>query len=126
MDLDSYIGRYSGETRLKRLLLIAESTTDDAVAQRAYDLVEQQLRREGNVKRYKEVFGSESAVTATTTAAPVPSSLSSSSGGIGTSEQPSIVDDLTASATQPAPGEPNGESDTTIGLIWLYIYKHTR
>ncbi len=57
MDLDSYIGRYSGETRLKRLLLIAETTADEALANRAFDMVEQQLRRDGNVKRYKEVFG---------------------------------------------------------------------
>jgi hypothetical protein len=57
MDLDAYISRYSGETRLQRLLLIAKTTPSDALANQAFSLAEEQLKRDGNVKRYNEVFG---------------------------------------------------------------------
>ena len=56
MDLESYIGRYSGETRLQRLLLIARTTPDESLSSQAYDMAEQQMKADGNVKRYKEVF----------------------------------------------------------------------
>eukprot|EP00339_Tiarina_fusa_P009995 CAMPEP_0117011940 /NCGR_PEP_ID=MMETSP0472-20121206/10160_1 /TAXON_ID=693140 ORGANISM="Tiarina fusus, Strain LIS" /NCGR_SAMPLE_ID=MMETSP0472 /ASSEMBLY_ACC=CAM_ASM_000603 /LENGTH=474 /DNA_ID=CAMNT_0004714891 /DNA_START=56 /DNA_END=1480 /DNA_ORIENTATION=+ len=57
MDLESYIGRYTGETRLQRLLLIARTTADDALAAQAFDMAEAQMKEDGNVNRYKEVFG---------------------------------------------------------------------
>jgi hypothetical protein len=57
MDLEAYISRYSGETRLQRLLLIAKTTPSDALADQAFILAEEQIKRDGNVKRYNEVFG---------------------------------------------------------------------
>ena len=57
MDLEAYISRYSGETRLQRLLLIANTTPSDALANQAFSLAEEQIKRDGNVKRYNEVFG---------------------------------------------------------------------
>lgn len=59
MDVDSYIARYTGETRLKRLLSIAVagSQIDLSQRQRALKLAEQQMRRDGNALLYKEVFG---------------------------------------------------------------------
>lgn len=57
MDLESYTARYTGETRLQRLLLIARTTSDEALASQAFDVAEEQMRRDGNTKRYKEVFG---------------------------------------------------------------------
>ena len=58
MDLDSYIGRYTGETRLQRLLLIIKTCSDQDTALQALKLLEQQVKTDGNVKRYKEIFGS--------------------------------------------------------------------
>ena len=58
MDLDSYIGRYTGETRLQRLLLIIKTCSDNDTAFLALKLLEQQLKADGNVIRYKEIFGS--------------------------------------------------------------------
>ena len=49
--------RYAGETRLQRLLLIARTTRDETLASQAFDMAEQQMREDGNVKQYKEVFG---------------------------------------------------------------------
>lgn len=60
MDLESYIARYSGETRLQRLLLVAQTTSDEALASQAYHLAEQQMKVNGNVKKYKEIFGQSS------------------------------------------------------------------
>jgi hypothetical protein len=57
MDLEAYISRYSGETRLQRLLLIAKTTPSDALANQAFNLAEEQMKRDGNIKRYNEVFG---------------------------------------------------------------------
>ena len=57
MDLDAYISRYRGETRLQRLLHIAKTTDDNDLAKQAYELAEQQMRSDGNALRYKEVFG---------------------------------------------------------------------
>ena len=57
MDLEAYVGRYSGETRLQRLLLIARTAADDDLADQAFGLAEQQMKADGNVRRYKEVFG---------------------------------------------------------------------
>jgi len=52
--------RYSGETRLQRLLLVARTTADEALAAQAFRMAEQQMKEDGNVKKYKEVFGSAS------------------------------------------------------------------
>eukprot|EP00980_Cylindrotheca_fusiformis_P001255 scaffold332_cov117-Cylindrotheca_fusiformis.AAC.15 len=60
MDLETYIARYTGETRLQRLLLIAQQTPDDAIATQAFGLAETQMKQDGNVERYKQVFGSSS------------------------------------------------------------------
>ena len=68
MDLDSYIARYTGETRLKRLLSIAVTAGQQqqhqksgsihlSQRQRALQLAERQMRRDGNVLLYREVFG---------------------------------------------------------------------
>jgi hypothetical protein len=59
MDLDSYIAKYSGETRLQRLLVVARTTSDEALAAQAFRLAEVQMRADGNVKKYKEVFGGQ-------------------------------------------------------------------
>ena len=58
MDLDSYIGRYTGETKIQRLLLIIKTCSDNDTAFLALKLLEQQLKADGNVIRYKEIFGS--------------------------------------------------------------------
>ncbi|KAG7345988.1 26S proteasome subunit RPN7-domain containing protein [Nitzschia inconspicua] len=68
MDLDAYIGRYVGATRLQRLLLIAKTTPDEALAQQAFDLAETQMKEDGNVRKYKEVFGGETATAGDSTA----------------------------------------------------------
>lgn len=69
MDLDSYIARYTGETRLKRLLCIAARVPQQhhggnnsnclelAQRQRALKLAELQMRRDGNALLYREIFG---------------------------------------------------------------------
>lgn len=57
MDLEAYISRYRGETRFQRLLWIAKMTPDNAVSNQAFQLMESQLKADGNVRRYKEVFG---------------------------------------------------------------------
>jgi hypothetical protein len=78
MDLESYSARYSGETRLQRVLLIARTTPNDALASQAFDMAEQLMKADGNVKRYKEVFGYQQQEQQTT-----------SEGG-GEQEQPQI------------------------------------
>jgi len=60
MDLDAYSSKYSGETRLKRLLLVARHSSDEDVAAQAFAMIEEQCKATGNVKRYKEVFGGSS------------------------------------------------------------------
>lgn len=58
MDLESYMSRYSGETRLQRLLVIAQSmTSDETLAAQAFDMAEKQMKENRNVVRYTEVFG---------------------------------------------------------------------
>lgn len=59
MDLDSYIAKYNGETRLQRLLLVARTTSDESLAAQAFRMAEEQMKADGNVKRYKEVFGGQ-------------------------------------------------------------------
>jgi lipopolysaccharide export system protein LptC len=59
MDLDSYIARYSGETRLQRLLVVARTTSDEALAEQAFRMAEEQMKVDGNVIKYKEVFGGQ-------------------------------------------------------------------
>ena len=66
MDLESYIGRYSGETRLRRLISIAQrrctedksdSDSDDLnLRRRALGLAEKQMIRDGNVQLYRQIF----------------------------------------------------------------------
>ena len=56
MDLESYIAKYTGQTRLERLLLVASTTTDAALSAQAYRLAVQQLKTDGNVRKYKEIF----------------------------------------------------------------------
>lgn len=60
MDLEAYISRYRGETRLQRLLHIGKTATDAALITQAYELAEAQMKEDGNVLRYKEVFGDDS------------------------------------------------------------------
>jgi hypothetical protein len=57
MDFESYIARYTGGTRLQRLLLVARTTPDETLAAQAFAMAEEQMKADGNVKRYKEVFG---------------------------------------------------------------------
>jgi hypothetical protein len=57
MDLEAYISRYRGETRLQRLLHIGKVSTDASLVTQAYELAETQMKEDGNVLRYKEVFG---------------------------------------------------------------------
>ncbi|OEU08880.1 hypothetical protein FRACYDRAFT_264453 [Fragilariopsis cylindrus CCMP1102] len=70
MDLESYIGRYSGETRLRRLISIAQGRSVYGAGnnnnsnlnlnliqrQRALDLAEKQMLKDGNVQLYRQVF----------------------------------------------------------------------
>jgi hypothetical protein len=56
MDLETYASRYSGETRLRRLLLIAQTTSDNELSDQSFHLAEQQMKHDGNVIRYNEVF----------------------------------------------------------------------
>lgn len=66
MDLESYASRYSGETRLQRLLMIAQMTRNETLAQEAFALAQQQMREDSNVIRYREVFAGSRSGTATT------------------------------------------------------------
>jgi hypothetical protein len=56
LDLDAYIAHYTGATRLERLSIIAQSTSDAAVSAQAFALLEQQCKQDGNVMKYKEIF----------------------------------------------------------------------
>jgi hypothetical protein len=66
LDLESYASRYTGITRLQRLLLIAKSVPSDEISQQAFDLVEQQMRQDGNVLGYRHVFGNATETTSST------------------------------------------------------------
>jgi len=73
MDLEPYIGRYSGETRLRRLISIAQQKQNERSRtssnsnnysnvslrqrQRALDLAEHQMKKDGKVEIYRRVFG---------------------------------------------------------------------
>ena len=62
MDLESYICRYTGETRLRRLISIARQQQNEGADKQehraaALDLAEQQMKRDGNVQLYRKVFG---------------------------------------------------------------------
>jgi len=59
MDLESYIARYTGESRLKRLLSIAVAGQQIDLTQRkdALKLAERQMRHDSNALLYREVFG---------------------------------------------------------------------
>lgn len=57
MDLEAYMSRYDGETRLQRLLHIGNSANDASTVTQAYEMAEAQMKLDGNVIRYKEVFG---------------------------------------------------------------------
>ena len=72
MDLESYIDRYSGETRLRRLISIAQGRSVYGAGnnnnsnlnlnlnliqrQHALDLAEKQMIKDGNVPLYRQVF----------------------------------------------------------------------
>lgn len=60
MDLEAYISRYKSETRLQRLLHIGKTASDASLVTQAYELAETQMKEDGNVLRYKEVFGDDS------------------------------------------------------------------
>ena len=51
MDLEAYIGRYRGETRLQRLLHIGKTAPEAALAVQAYELAEAQMKEDGNIER---------------------------------------------------------------------------
>jgi len=57
LDLETYIRKYRGETRLQRLLHIGKTSEDDQLVTQAYELAEAQMKEDGNVVRYREVFG---------------------------------------------------------------------
>ena len=57
MDLEAYMSRYEGETRLQRLLYIGKSACDGFTAMQAYEMAEAQMKVDRNVIRYSEVFG---------------------------------------------------------------------
>jgi hypothetical protein len=62
-DLETYIGRYpvGSESRLQRLLFIAEKTQDlPELSKQAYVLAERHMRENLNVRCYKDVFGDNS------------------------------------------------------------------
>ena len=51
MDLEAYISRYRGETRLQRLLHIGKTVLDPSMVTQAYELAEAQMKEDGNVLR---------------------------------------------------------------------------
>ena len=57
-DVENYIGRYApnSETRLQRLVFLAEHASSTADAQTAYRLLERQLKETGNDVFYRKVF----------------------------------------------------------------------
>lgn len=57
-DVESYIARYApdSETRLQRLLCIAQHAPSQSVALHAYRLLEAQLKDAGNDVMYQQVF----------------------------------------------------------------------
>ena len=81
MDLETYIGRYTGENRLRRLLHIIDSTssssssnnnndnndTTTTVQQQAFTIAEQYMKQDCNIVRYKELFGVASNTTTAST-----------------------------------------------------------
>ena len=70
MDLEAFFARYTGETRLQRLLLFARTTSDETLSNQAFEMAQQQLKQDGNVKRYKQVFGPTPTLGAEETKAP--------------------------------------------------------
>lgn len=65
MDLDSYISRYTGESRLQRLLLIVAATdasnkngSDLILRRKALHLAEGQMKKDGNALLYRAIFSS--------------------------------------------------------------------
>ena len=57
-DLETYISRYDhhSETRLQRLLFLAERTPLREDRLTAYGLAERHMKEMGNIKKYREVF----------------------------------------------------------------------
>lgn len=55
MELDSYVDRYSGETRLRRLISIAQRGPPENKKE-ALDLAEHQMKRDGNLQLYRRIF----------------------------------------------------------------------
>lgn len=65
LDVEAYSARYSGETKLQRLVHIAQmassatsaSGPQPEVAVQAYQLAERHLKQTGNLRRYLQIFG---------------------------------------------------------------------
>ena len=57
-DVESYIGRYApnSETRLQRLVFLAEHAPSTEDSQTAYRLLELQLKESGNDVLYRKIF----------------------------------------------------------------------
>eukprot|EP00934_Nitzschia_sp_Nitz4_P001547 Nitzschia sp. Nitz4//scaffold24_size164493//63678//65452//NITZ4_002323-RA/size164493-snap-gene-0.15-mRNA-1//-1//CDS//3329544099//1547//frame0 len=64
MDLENYISRYTGTTRLQRLLLIAQTEhLEDGLRLSALDLAIQQMQQDQNVRMYQRVMSNLAAYT---------------------------------------------------------------
>lgn len=61
-DLETYTGRYpvDSESRLQRLLFIAEKTQDPELSKQAYQLAAKHMKGSQNVRAYRLAFGSGS------------------------------------------------------------------
>jgi hypothetical protein len=113
MDLETYSSRYDGETRLQRLVLIGQMSPDESVAQQAFDLAEQQLRQDGNVKRYKEIFAGRPTNSGVTTAV-------AASAGSSSREQPPEVHPppVVPAAVREIPEEQHHQQQQSSGASW--------
>lgn len=58
-DLEQYISHYTSETRLQRLAFIAQQTTDATLQQTANRMLEHDVKRAGNLVRYKQLHPQE-------------------------------------------------------------------
>ncbi len=59
-DVEAYSARYSGETKLERLLHIAQIASAEGqteLATQAYELLERYVKQTGNFRRYHQIFG---------------------------------------------------------------------
>ncbi len=58
-DLDSYLSRYQplSNITLKRLLFLSRNTTDQNISKLGYKILEERLKRKGNIVLYRQLFG---------------------------------------------------------------------